>query len=68
MKFNQIINKVLGETHPRIKRAAWKNKKLEVGFPNSITIIVLNDTNGIIDTIYSFTAEDLQASDWEVAD
>ena len=68
MKFNQIINKVLGETHPRIKRAAWKNKKLEVGFPSSITIIVLNDTNGIVDTTYSFTNEDLIASDWEMAD
>ena len=68
MKFNQIINKVLGSDHPRIKRKAWVNKKLEVGFPNSISTIVLNDANGIIDTIYSFTAEDSQASDWEVAD
>lgn len=68
MKFNQIINKVLDKDHPRIKRAAWVNKKLGVGFPNSITIIVLNDTNGIIDTIYSFTAEDFIASDWEVID
>lgn len=68
MKFNQMINKVLGETRPRIKRKKWVNKKLEVGFPSSITIIVLNDTNGIVDTTYSFTNEDLIASDWEMAD
>lgn len=66
MKFNQIINKVLGETHPRIKRKNWENKKLEIGFPKSISIMVLNNTNGIVDTNYNFSMEDLQASDWEV--
>lgn len=65
MKFNQIINKVLGSDHPRIKRKNWVNKKLEIGFPNSISIMVLNGTNGIVDTDYSFTTEDLKASDWE---
>lgn len=68
MKFNQIINEVLDKDHPKIKRKNWVNKKLEVGFPNSISIIVLNDTNSIIDTIYSFPVEDLKGSDWEVID
>ncbi len=68
MKFNQIINEVLGKTHPRIKRKKWVNKKLEVGFPASISIIVLNDMNNVIDTNYNFTTEDLKASDWEVAE
>ena len=66
MKFNQVINEVLDKDHPRFKRKAWVNKKLEVGFPNSISIIVLNDINNIIDTNYNFTEEDLTASDWEV--
>lgn len=68
MKFNQIINKVLDKDHPRFKRKSWTNKKLEVGFPNSISIIVLNNTNGIIDTSYNFSLEDLNASDWEVTE
>ena len=64
MTLNQIINLILGEKHPEIKRKYWENKKLRIKIPDSILMEVLDDNNNVIEDIYQFKMEDLESSDW----
>lgn len=58
MTLNQIINLILGEKHPEIKREQWENKKLRIRIPDSIMMEVLDDNNNIIENIYQFKMEE----------